>query len=85
MEQTGLNRRIRGFITKMELVRWYALADGPKQGASMAQPLLRALAAEIEAEFTLSDPGRLDALTREWGYAELPPVSMWDAAIPLAQ
>lgn len=77
MEQTGLNGRIRGFITKTDLVRWYALAVGPRHAATMARPLLKALAAEFEAEFTLSDPSRLDSLTTERGYSEATKTRLW--------
>lgn len=85
LTQVGLGGRVRGIITKADLVRWYDLALGPKHAAEMAGPLFKALVAEFDDEFPLADPTPIDTLMRERGYDKLQFDGMWSVAEPVSR
>ena len=85
LAQVGLGERVRGIITKADLVRWYGLALGPQHAAEMAGPLLSALLAEFDDEFALTDPTAIDKLTKERGYDKLKLQGAWSVAQPVTR
>lgn len=77
MKQVGLASRVRGFITKADLTRWYDLALSQRHAKDMAAPLFDALLAEFDDEFSLADPAAIDAMMREREYDKLTLAEMW--------
>jgi hypothetical protein len=77
MKQVGLAARVRGFITKADLTRWYDLALNARHAKDMAAPLFDALLAEFDDEFSLADPAAIDTLMRERGYHKLTLANTW--------
>jgi hypothetical protein len=77
MKQVGLASRVRGFITKADLTRWYDLALNARHAKDMAAPLFDALLAEFDDEFSLADPAAIDAMMCERGYDKLALAEMW--------
>jgi hypothetical protein len=73
----GLAARVRGFITKADLTRWYDLALNARHAKDMAAPLFDALLAEFDDEFSLADPAAIDTLMRERGYHKLTLANTW--------
>lgn len=77
MKQVGLASRVRGFITKADLTRWYDLALSQRHAKDMAAPLFDALLAEFDDEFSLADPAAINAMMQERGYDKLALAEMW--------
>lgn len=77
MKQVGLASRVRGFITKADLTRWYDLALNARHVKDMAKPLFDALLAEFDDEFSLADPASIDEMMLERGYDRLSLAEMW--------
>lgn len=77
MKQVGLASRVRGFITKADLTRWYDLALNARHVKDMAGPLFGALLAEFDDEFSLADPAAINAVMGERGYDRLALAEMW--------
>lgn len=82
LAQVGLAERVRGIITKADLVRWYDLALSAKHASDMAVSLFKVLLAEFDDEFTLTDPTAIDMLSKERGYDKIKLEEMWSVAQP---
>lgn len=85
LAQVGLLDRVRGIVTKADLVRWYEIALGPKHADEMATPLFQALLAEFDTEFTLADPKPIDLFAAERGYDKLTLDGVWSVDEPLVR
>jgi type II restriction enzyme len=83
MKQVGLASRVRGFITKADLTRWYDRALGTRHATVMAKPLFDALLAEFDDEFSLADPSAIDAVLQERGYSKLALQGAWSIEQPV--
>lgn len=83
MKQVGLASRVRGFITKADLTRWYDLALSTRHAKDMAVPLFNALLAEFDDEFSLADPAAINAMMRERGYDKIAFGETWSIHKPV--
>ena len=83
MKQVGLAARVRGFITKADLTRWYDLALNARHAKDMAAPLFDALLAEFDDEFSLADPAAINEVMVERGYHTGLLTGMWSIDQPV--
>ena len=77
MRQVGLGERIRGFITEVDLIAWYAISMSPKYGATLGRPLLAEVARQFELEFPGSNSDALDLFFLERGYNSTMLTTIW--------
>ncbi|MBX3360460.1 MAG: HaeII family restriction endonuclease [Phycisphaeraceae bacterium] len=85
LKQVGLGERVRGIITKSDLVRWYGLALGPRHAAAMSAALFKSLLAEFDDEFALADPTAINAFAEERGYDRLTLDGVWSVDQPVVR
>jgi len=75
--QLGLQKRIRGFITEVDLVEWFGIAVSPKYCDTIGKDVVLALIKEFKMEFPLATCSEIDAFISERKYTQPPASSMW--------
>jgi hypothetical protein len=68
LAQTGLKERIRGFITELDLIKWYDLCKSKKYRATLGKDLIVELGKQFELEFPPSNEEGIETFFRERGY-----------------
>ena len=68
MRQTGLNERIRGFITEVDLINWYELCQSKKYRSTLGEYLIKELGHQFDIEFPASNSVTMEEFFRERAY-----------------
>jgi type II restriction enzyme len=78
--QLGLHERLRGVLTRSDLVRWYAAACDKKYHDSLGKRLLNAFAQELLTEFPIAN--RIDDFLHSRGYDLSVLKGVWAPPVP---
>jgi type II restriction enzyme len=78
--QLGLSARLRGVLTRSDLVRWYATACCEKYHGSLGKRLLKAFSDELLAEFPIAS--KIDDFLRSRGYDLSTLKGAWSHEVP---